>query len=60
MQKEKHEKAYARGVENAKNQDVIGGLCHELMDVVTCVVPKTSEYESEEAGYHDYMNGKTK
>ena len=62
---DKHSKAYAKGVEDAKNAGLIEEISDGIGDIiangVNCIAPlESSEHQSYEAGYHDQLNGNVK
>ena len=54
---ERHEDAYGRGVEDARDADFIDNVFHEVGDIFSTVMPATSEHESWDRGWHDQKNG---
>src|SRR5580700_5282797 len=58
--KKNHQTAFQRGVRKAKQASFRSQSVHDVGDVVTVLVPKTSERASEEAGYHGQLQGEIK
>lgn len=55
-----HREAVGKGVEKAKRAGLTDRVLHDAGDVVTALIPASSERESEEAGYHGYVRGEIK
>lgn len=57
-EKKKHEEAYGRGVKDAEKADVVDDLVQEAGEIVSTIVPSSSEHESYKRGWHDQKSGK--